>query len=195
MKIPRPTDRRVLRTRAALRNALVSLIVEVGWEAIGIRDVCQRAGVGRSTFYTHFADNEELLLSGFDDLRRVLRNSRDPGRIFGFTRALLDHVEENKRMFRALVGKRASQVAQRRMLQLVADLMRDDLTTLLPPERLEPTVHYFAGALVEVIVWWVDSRNSTPRHELDGLFHQLTETALSSLDRPTAHSRSRKPVS
>src|SRR5919198_2154855 len=76
VKIPRSTDRRVLRTRAALREALLALIVERGWDAVGIRDICARATVGRSTFYTHFADKEELLFSGFDDLRSMLRASK-----------------------------------------------------------------------------------------------------------------------
>ena len=61
MKVPNPQDPRAVKTRLALRAALVSLIIERGWDAVAIRDVCQRAGVGRSTFYTHFADREELL--------------------------------------------------------------------------------------------------------------------------------------
>ena len=177
MKIPRSTDRRVRRTRAALRNALLSLLVERGWDAIGIRDICARATVGRSTFYTHFADKEELLFSGFDDLRRMLRASGGAAPL-SFTGALLEHADENKRMFRALVGKRASQAAQRRMLQVVAELAREDLLPLLPPDRLEPAVHYLAGALVELMVWWIDSRSPLRREEVDALFHQLSAAAL-----------------
>ncbi|TMA41176.1 MAG: TetR/AcrR family transcriptional regulator [Deltaproteobacteria bacterium] len=110
MRVPRSTDRRVVRTREALRDALIALMVERGWDEVGIRDVCARASVGRSTFYTHFADKEELLLSGYDDLRRMLRSvgrgdSRKP---LAFTRGLFEHAHDNKRMFRALVGKRSS---------------------------------------------------------------------------------------
>jgi len=79
MKAPSSTDPRVVRTRAALRQALISLILERGWDAVGIHDICQRAQIGRSTFYTHFADKEELLLVGFDELRRWLRGSRAAG--------------------------------------------------------------------------------------------------------------------
>src|SRR5512139_3251865 len=75
----RPTDRRVLRTRATLREALVRLILERGWDDISVQDVCDRANVGRSTFYSHFADKEELLLAGFDDLRKALVALRVPG--------------------------------------------------------------------------------------------------------------------
>jgi AcrR family transcriptional regulator len=184
MRLPGSTDPRVLRTRAALRQALLSLIVERGWDAVGIRDICQRAGVGRSTFYTHFADKEEVLFSGYDQLRKVLRVTARVGydaRPLGFTRALIEHAGESKRMFRALVGKRSSHIARMRMLQLVAELAREDLAPLLPPDKLELAAHYVAGALVELLVWWVDSRSPLRPDELDALFHQLTGPALSAL--------------
>src|SRR5262249_477652 len=57
-RAPNPTDRRVVRTRQTLRAALIALLYERGWDAISVQDICGRAGVGRSTFYTHFADKE-----------------------------------------------------------------------------------------------------------------------------------------
>ena len=66
-------DRRVRKTRRALRESLFSLVAERGWDSVSVQHVCERADVGRSTFYTHFADREDLLLSGFDDLKLELR--------------------------------------------------------------------------------------------------------------------------
>ena len=56
------TDRRVLRTRRALREALLSLILEQGYESVTIEEITDRADVGRTTFYLHYRDKEELLL-------------------------------------------------------------------------------------------------------------------------------------
>ena len=89
MRIPNSTDRRVRRTRRALRDALLELTLERGWDEVNVLDVCERADVARSTFYTHFADKEELLLSGFDDLRAALRATtgqagRDASTVLGF---------------------------------------------------------------------------------------------------------------
>jgi AcrR family transcriptional regulator len=173
MKVPRSTDRRVLHTRAALRNALLALIPERGWDAIGIRDICSRAQIGRSTFYTHFADKDELLFSGFDDLKRMLRATArmaSDSRPLTFIRGLIDHVEQNKRMFRALTGKRASQVAVRRLLQLMVELIREDLAPLLPPDRLDPAVHFLSGGLVELLAWWVETRSPLPGEDIERLF-------------------------
>ena len=59
------TDRRIARTRRALRESLSSLVMERGWSAVSVQEICERADIGRSTFYLHYADKDELLLSGF----------------------------------------------------------------------------------------------------------------------------------
>src|SRR5215831_18398267 len=158
MEVPTSTDARVMRTRAALRDALISLMAERGWDAIHIRDICARANVGRSTFYTHFADQEDLLLSGYEDLRRLLRAScseaRFQGRPFGFVRALFEHAYDNQRIFRALVGKRSSQVVQRRMLELVVDMTAEELREARGGRAVVPAVtHYLSGALFGQLIW------------------------------------------
>ena len=176
MKAPNPQDPRALRTRQALREALVSLIIERGWDAVEIRDVCKRAGIGRSTFYTHFADREELLLAGYDDLRRMLRRAtvKEAGRRpLAFTLPLLQHAEENKPMFRALVGKRSSEMAKAGLLRLIIDLTREDLAPLG-----DATAHYLAGAFFQLLVWWVDSRSQLGPAAVEALFRRLTVPVL-----------------
>ena len=54
-------DRRVARSRRALKEALTDLILERGYEAVTVQDVIDRADVGRSTFYAHFLDKDDLL--------------------------------------------------------------------------------------------------------------------------------------
>ena len=76
-------DRRVARTRRLLQEALFELTAEKGYAAITVEDICRRADVGRSTFYTHYPDKgslrkaviEEHLntvrVEGHDDYRRT----------------------------------------------------------------------------------------------------------------------------
>ena len=185
MKIPRPTDRRVLRTRTTLRDALIHLILERGWEETSVQDVCDRADVGRSTFYTHFADKEDLLLSGFEDLRKLLRALRSPvgesHAALGFMRGLLEHAHENRRLFRALVGKRSAQVVHARFRQLLTDLTEEELSGGgLTGPALDLTVHYLAGAALEVFIWWIDARRPLPIDEVEARVQQLTKHALQS---------------
>jgi len=184
-KLTATTDRRVLRTRRTLRDALIELIAQRGWDAISVSDVCERADVGRSTFYTHFADKEELLLSGFDDLHRMLRALHPalPGsRPLAFAGPLIEHAGENLRIFRALVGKRSGHAMQKRFRQTVVSLVTEDLAHFgLAETRLIGTAHYLAGAYLELLTWWIDSRTKLAASELEQLFHQLTTPVIESL--------------
>ena len=54
-------DRRITRSKRALRGALIALIEERGLDAITVNDLCERADLNRGTFYNHFHDKENLL--------------------------------------------------------------------------------------------------------------------------------------
>ena len=55
------TDRRVVRTKAALMSAFVGEVLARGYESISVEDIARRANVGRSTFYLHYRSKQELL--------------------------------------------------------------------------------------------------------------------------------------
>jgi AcrR family transcriptional regulator len=58
----RPTeDRRITRTKRALRGALIALMEERGLDAITVNDLCARADINRGTFYNHYRDKDDLL--------------------------------------------------------------------------------------------------------------------------------------
>lgn len=63
-----PVDRRVVRTRAALKVALIELIEERGLEGFNASDLCARADINRGTFYNHYKDKEDLLFQLEDEV-------------------------------------------------------------------------------------------------------------------------------
>lgn len=64
--VRRAIDRRAIRTRKALHDALMRLILRKGYEATTVQEVIDEANVGRSTFYAHYTGKEDLLRKGFD---------------------------------------------------------------------------------------------------------------------------------
>jgi len=72
-------DRRVRRTRTLLQDALIALILEKGYEAVTVQDIIDRADVGRSTFYAHFLDKQQLLLSRVEELHAFLAQQHAQG--------------------------------------------------------------------------------------------------------------------
>lgn len=65
-----PADRRVRRTRRALHQALIGLMLERGYARITVQDILDRADVGRSTFYAHFRNKDDLLVGSSTDYLR-----------------------------------------------------------------------------------------------------------------------------
>ena len=53
-------DRRISKSKRALREALIALLEERGFDAITVNDLCERADLTRGTFYNHFSDKENL---------------------------------------------------------------------------------------------------------------------------------------
>ena len=54
-------DRRVVRTKMVIREALVALILEKGFDALNVSDIAARANINRATFYLHYKDKFDLL--------------------------------------------------------------------------------------------------------------------------------------
>lgn len=169
------------RTHRLLREALIRLVHERGWDAITVQDVCRRADVGRSTFYLHFADKEELLVSGFGDLGKQLREQAKEEAL-GFTLALFEHAREFEPLYRALLGKRTGQVVYRGFLNLVIELLDEDVASVAPPGPLrDAAVRYLAGAFWELLQLWASQPKRASAIEVDGLFRRLTMPVLREL--------------
>jgi AcrR family transcriptional regulator len=174
----KPLDRRVQRTRDALRASMITLLEERGWDDINIQDLCELANVGRSTFYLHFQNKEELLVGGFDDLRAWIRmqavQRKTETDAMPFVRGLIEHVYEQRNLFRSIIGRRSGHVVQKRFREMVCRLVEEEG---VPPHagwKQKAGARYIAGALVELLAWWVDSGKGHTADEIEEFFYQLT---------------------
>lgn len=176
-------DRRILRTRDALRVAMMQLMVERGWDAIDIQSLCERANIGRSTFYQHYPNKEELLTANIEGLRQELfaqvrSSAPQPGRL-AFVPGLIAHVYEAQDVFRALLARRSGQVVQERLREVLVQLVQAEL----PPAKARDwqsvaMAHYLGGALFELLAWWLGRSRVQKPHEIEALFHQWSAPVL-----------------
>jgi AcrR family transcriptional regulator len=189
--VPKRRDRRIERTQQLIRGALLSLIQEKGFETLTVQEIIDRANVGRATFYAHFDNKDDLLVSGFDDLRASLKaRQRDAlarersveDRVFAFSQEIFAHTNEYREVFRAMVGKRSGAAVQRQLHKLVVDLVREDVKeTVARTEKAVPAealVQFTAGALFGLLMWWLDGKMRLPVAEVDALFRRLAIPAL-----------------
>src|SRR5215475_3705502 len=98
---PKTPDRRVQRTKTSLRNALMGLAREKPYPAIAVKEILDRANVGRSTFYTHYRDKNDLLESGIHGILRSMQDRPRAGsaveRLVAFSLPILEHIGEHRR--------------------------------------------------------------------------------------------------
>src|SRR5204862_7811448 len=98
----RTKDRRIQKTQKLLHEALYSLIHEKDYDAIAVKEILDRANVGRSTFYTHFGDKDELLVWGMHDMLRAVHSAERPSsakpyeRIIWVTLPLFEHISDHR---------------------------------------------------------------------------------------------------
>jgi AcrR family transcriptional regulator len=185
-------DRRVRRTRELLRNALTSLILEKGYERVTVQNICDRADVGRSTFYAHFQDKEALLLGGFDDLKQELRQAfaaherqtaaRDPNPGSWAALAVIKHLA-GYRAVSSMLGRRGSAVALARLRRILSELLRDHLQVQLDPTMgtrvpMEVAVEVAVASLLGLIDWWLDHDRPYSPEQLEEMYRRLTEPGI-----------------
>jgi AcrR family transcriptional regulator len=188
-------DRRVRRTRRLLRGALLALVAEKGYDRVTVQHVLDRADVGRATFYAHFRDKDDLLLSGFDELREAIRSAMAryergdhappiPG--LEMTRALFEHVAAHRALYRGLAGGRAGALVLGRARAELVTLVRAHFERVAAQQRAEPTValevlaEHTVGALLGVLTWWLEHPSTHSPQEMAATFERLAT--------PTVHS-------
>jgi AcrR family transcriptional regulator len=151
-------DARALRTGEALRRAMIALLERKPLEDITIREIAAEAGVNYATFFRHHATKEALLLHVAADQMDMLIALAVPvldraGGLAGVT-ALLDYIDEHRRMWSALVTGGASERLREELLRLAFGLAEDRAPLLAwPPITL--AVNYSAGLIYETLAWWV----------------------------------------
>lgn len=137
----RSPDRRVRRTRRRLKEALLALIDEQGYEGITIEDITGRADVGRSTFYSHYTSKEDLLFSGFDQWLLSLGETapgggddgpqaNDRAVSFRFSLPLLRHIRSQKRFFQATIVRGSDARIREKITALLVELVRREMARM-----------------------------------------------------------------
>ena len=187
---PARADRRVTKTRKALKEALTDLILEKGYEAVTVQDVIDRADVGRSTFYDHFMDKDDLLMAILADLEvpgpdAGSWKTDDPA--FGWTLELFRHFGSGKRLFKAVASGQSSALARRETIEKLERLARAELSRLkaarkLDAFKLELVVRFLVGTFIGFMDWWMREENDAiPAEQVDHAYRSLVLPGVASV--------------
>ena len=189
-------DRRVRRTKDLLRGALLSLIREKGYERITVQEIIDRADVGRSTFYAHFRDKEDLLVYGLEELREpFISAAGDNGRRQGTNPSpsltVFEHFATYRDVWQAMTGRRGAEVFVRYLHEFLTELVGDQLRARAPrgPTQvpLDALVEFAVSTLLGLgMRWWQLGEVPYSPRQVDQIYRRLTEPAIQAGLRPRA---------
>ncbi len=183
----RQPDQRVRRTHERLGSALVALIQEKPIDDVTVQEVLDRASVGRSTFYLHFRDKDDLLLSQLEKFLEIMSTTlslrKEASHRVAPVAEMFAHIGSQKKIYRALAdsgrlndffdlaqGYFARGIEQR--------LIESGRLAKLPQRELGAHASAMAGSLLSLLRWWLDRGAKEPPDAMDKLFHRMVWSGM-----------------
>ncbi|MFA6504545.1 MAG: TetR/AcrR family transcriptional regulator [Treponemataceae bacterium] len=184
-------------TQRHLRDVLMNLIREKGYERVSIKDITERAGIDRTTFYLHFKDKDDLFEKSrqgiIDEL--IEFRSRETGPFPGVS-LTFKHMAANADLYLALF--RAEGIATeslalqeyiaRSLVPILEPLLRErGIGSAVGTEHAgreplaEPLARYLTGALCGLSRWWLEAGMPKSPEQMSELFLTLATHGIESL--------------
>ena len=169
MEEKKKEDRRSTRTRQALHLALLELVKEKGYEGVTVEEITARANLGRTTFYLHYQDKEELLLENLEQhLTALVDGINNRSLILWFhesqdylVKSIFATVKENSDIFSLIIREQSNKVYDRFLgimarvaTKMITESPRAEIQTSQLPIPVDYIIDYFSGAMWASIVWW-----------------------------------------
>jgi AcrR family transcriptional regulator len=178
-------DARTRRTTTALAHALIQLIQESdgGFKEITVRQILQRAGVGRTTFYSHFRSKEDVLHSTYEGVfgahkEQLQQDTSAKPRLFPVSE-FLEHLAAARPVMVAFRKAGLADDMRSQFIGYAADIIECRIRDLNLSTTVQPRLaaRMLAAALIESLDWWFD-HESIAAAEIDTAFHLLARTVI-----------------
>jgi AcrR family transcriptional regulator len=174
-------DRRSQRTYHLVSTAMMALLLEKRYDAITVQDILDRADIGRSTFYTHYYDKEDVLVSVTEQMldlfsQRMQQAEKGNGIVPGLE--LFQHAQQMSQHFQVLLRGQSGAVLMKTAQILLSKNIEHSLTTAFVGKR-SPTVplavmsQYLAGAFLNLLKWWLEAEMPYSPELMNEMFQQL----------------------
>ncbi len=181
-------SRQVRKTKQALRDALIQLVDERGFDALTVKDITDRADVGRATFYVHFEDKTALLKSiadvVYEQFAEIARSTPPESAALPAIELLLERVTEHPRLYQVALNQTG--VVEHLRHYLVHEF--DHRLAALGATQPTPAAQIAAGALEGLIRWWLANDLELPATEVADLYRRFLVQGVPAVVDPGAMS-------
>jgi AcrR family transcriptional regulator len=176
-------DRRSQRTYQLVSSAFAELLSEKPYDEILVQDILDRANIGRTTFYAHYFDKEDVLESITEQIlsmftQQIAYSSTSGQRVVP-SLELFEHIYQSPNQhLRALMRGRAGEPLWEAMQTALARAIEPALNTICAEKRSPPipvpvVSEYLAGAFITLLKWWLASDMPYPPDQMETIFQQL----------------------
>lgn len=175
-------DRRSQRTRQLLGEALVELLKEKGYGAISVSDIIDRANIGRSTFYAHYRDKDDLLAAQLERVIDILSQNmpHEEGNSLFPSLGLFRHVGEQYELYKALVWSSGADYlfkhGQKSLSKRIERNLQESGREFNVPIPL--LANFVAGSFLTLLKEWLDNKMNYSPEQMDEIFRKLTVPGL-----------------
>jgi AcrR family transcriptional regulator len=176
-------DARAVRTRGQLASALIALMHEKSFDEISVQEICERAQVGRSTFYAHFQDRDELFIRHTVVFARMLGEQltwSDTLTSYCFPlRHLLEHVKAMRLLFDSLGRARKLEFIMKVWRNNLAEVFEQRIAAVRGVESVARTLpaallaQQLSGTLMTLMVWWMEHHYPLSEQDMEQKFQHL----------------------
>jgi AcrR family transcriptional regulator len=182
------TDRRVVRTRNAIREAFTDLLMETDYNKITITALAKRADVDRKTFYTHYSSIEALLE---DVVRTQMEESMHD---LGFPEFAIDHNMYTRRLLAAVEASLpftreqlrtvTNNIPTNEFLRIWTNVMKERIESQTTPlsknddERLKLLIEFYLGGVLNAYLCWLHGGSNLPFEDMLNLVSNSVSKGL-----------------
>lgn len=168
-------DRRIRRTHKLLVDALVTLALRDGYDAVTIRDITDFADISYSTFFRHYPDKDALFMSMIAEIieeLRALLDTREPPAVGGTI--IFRHIADNQALYRVLLGGLNSSVMVQGVHQMILDsILKNQFVQPVPLIPLEIAANHVAASALALVKWWLDHDMPYPPERMGAIYAAL----------------------
>ncbi|WP_280770049.1 TetR/AcrR family transcriptional regulator [Salipaludibacillus daqingensis] len=183
-------DRRKKYTRMVLKNSLMTLLKEKSILAVTVKEICALADINRSTFYSHFQDQFDLLNQIEEeiihDMNETLSayNFNQGEETLQMTEKIVEYVAENSDVCITLFSEHGDSNFKKRVMMVASEhTIKNGLSMYPIDSEITEYVSMFAisGSIHVVENWLKNGMDKSPK-EIAELINNLTNKGLSYLN-------------
>lgn len=157
-RLRRQHDARAVRSRIALREALLVLVETRPFEQIAIKEITEQAGVSYPVFFRQFGSKEELLTDlATDEVHNLLDRTNtalmEPDATHNLL-AMCEYIDSRRKLWTTLLTGGASSVMRSEFSRIAEQIgrSRERANPWLP---VDLATAFVVNGLFEILAWWL----------------------------------------